>query len=212
MSASSLPSGINSTLAGARSRSEPLSLWAVMKMAGSLKITVVMFFLAVWLVLFGTLAQDEQNLSEVKAEYFNSFLAIVPFDVLLPITIFPHDSPIPGAFPFPGGATIGLILMINLIAAKLTRFHVSAKGSRLVGGILMSLLGTGLVVAVIVAGNQTDGLQGKPPIEYAQLWDYLRFGIYALTIGAIAAAAVPQKLPSLARISLWVTASLMLAL
>ncbi len=53
--------------------------------------------------LFGTLAQDEQNLEVVKAEYFNSIVAIVPFDVLLPITIFPHEKPLPGAFPFPAG-------------------------------------------------------------------------------------------------------------
>ncbi len=76
-------------MAGARSSSaKPITAWEVLKLAGSLKITVVLFFLAIWLVLFGTLAQDEQNLSEVKAEYFNSFVAIVPFDVFLPITIF----------------------------------------------------------------------------------------------------------------------------
>ncbi len=60
MSASSVPSS--------RLRSDALPAvgtltpWQVLKMCGSLKITVCMFFLAIWLVLFGTLAQDEQNL------------------------------------------------------------------------------------------------------------------------------------------------------
>src|SRR4051812_2747679 len=101
MSASSLPSGRLNTHLGAASRSDSASLsaWQILKVCGSLKITVVMFFLAILLVLFGTLAQDEQNLSEVKAQYFNSFVAIVPFDVLLPITIFPHAEPLPFAFP-----------------------------------------------------------------------------------------------------------------
>ncbi len=100
MSASSVPSNKVSTVAG-QAAAATLTPWQVLKLCGSLKITVWMFFLAIWLVLFGTLAQDEQNLEVVKREYFNSFIAIVPFDVLLPITIFPHENPLPGAFPFP---------------------------------------------------------------------------------------------------------------
>ncbi len=101
--------------------------------------------------------------------------------------------------------------MINLIAAKVTRFHVSAKGSRLVGAYYCRSW-CRLVVAVIVAGNQTEGLQGKPPIEYATLWNWLKFGISLLTVVAVAAALLVQNLPSLARISLWTTASVMVML
>lgn len=214
MSASSLPTGRLSSRPGTAVRSDAatFSAWTLLKACGSLKITVVMFFLAILLVLFGTLAQDEQNLSEVKALYFNSFLAIVPFDVLLPITIFPHSEPLPYSFPFPGGATIGLILMVNLVAAKLTRFHVAAKGTKLVVGTLVSLLGAGIVVAVIIAGNATEGLQGKPPISYESLWYLLKGGIYLLAVGAVVAAMLRRDLPSLARISLWVIASLMVCL
>ncbi len=102
MSASSVPSSKLKAVPFQLSI-DSLTPWQVLKMCGSLKITVCMFFLAIWLVLFGTLAQDEQNLEVVKAEYFNSIVAIVPFDVLLPITIFPHEKPLPGAFPFPAG-------------------------------------------------------------------------------------------------------------
>ena len=211
MSASSVPSGRMATAVG-QTAAATLTPWQVLKLCGSLKITVLMFFLAIWLVLFGTLAQDEQNLEVVKAEYFNSIIAIVPFDVLMPITIFPHDNPLPGAFPFPGGATIGLILMFNLVAAKLTRFHVSAKGSRLFGGALLSLFGAGLVVAIIIVGNQSVGLQGAPPISYATLWQWLKIGICVLTVAAIAGALFQSNLPMLARIALWAVASLMFAL
>lgn len=210
MSASSVPSSRVSTAANFSVAT--LTPWQVLKLCGSLKITVCMFFLAIWLVLFGTLAQDEQNLELVKAEYFNSFIAIVPFDVLLPITIFPHDNPLPGAFPFPGGATIGIILMLNLIAAKLTRFHVAAKGTRLVGGTLLSLFGAGLVVAIILVGNYSDGLQGAPPISYDTLWQWLKIGIYVLTLAIIFGAVVKTKLPMLARIAIWSTAALMVGL
>lgn len=214
MSASSVPTGgvgFRSAERGAFASTDQM-VWSVLKALGSLKITVVMFFLAIILVLVGTLAQDEQNLTEVKAIYFNSFVATVPLDVFLPITIFPHAEPLSFAFPFPGGATIGLILMINLIAAKLTRFHVSAKGRRLYTGIAISLFGAAVVTAVIISGNATDGLQGKPPIEYETLWILLKAGLCMLTLCSIAAALMMTSLPKLARISLWVIAGLMTGL
>ncbi len=39
---------------------------------GSLKITVTMFALGMIILLFGTLAQDEETLVDVKNHYFNS--------------------------------------------------------------------------------------------------------------------------------------------
>ena len=114
--------------------------WELLRAAGSLKITVVMFLAATFLLLVGTLAQDEKNLPEVKAEYFNSWLAKVPFADFLPVTIF-GESNLPGWFPFPGGATIGFMLLLNLIAAKVTRFHVAATGKRLAWGTIVSLVG-----------------------------------------------------------------------
>ncbi len=52
-------------------RSEAGWTWRLLRAAGSLKITVVMFLAAIFLLFVGTLAQDEKNLPEVKAEYFN---------------------------------------------------------------------------------------------------------------------------------------------
>lgn len=212
MSAGSIPSSNLPAALAERSAHTAITPWQILKMCGSLKITVCMFFLAIWLVLFGTLAQDEENLEVVKAEYFNSFVAIVPADVLLPKTIFPHDNRLPGAFPFPGGAMIGWILMLNLIAAKLTRFNVAAKGARLAGGILLSLFGTSLVLLIIFVGNYSEGLQGAPPVSYDTLWSVLKAGIFVLTVGVIVLAIVRRKLPSLALIALIAIAVLMTAL
>jgi hypothetical protein len=139
--------------------------WRLLKALGSLKITVVMFLAAVFLLFVGTLAQDEKNLPEVKAEYFNSWLAKIPFADFFPVTIF-GESSLTGWFPFPGGATIGLVLLVNLIAAKLTRFQVAARGPRLVWGTLISLLGGMITLAVILGGHRADGLQGRPPFDY----------------------------------------------
>jgi ABC-type transport system involved in cytochrome c biogenesis permease subunit len=161
--------------------------WQVLQAAGSLKITVTMFLAAVFLLFVGTLAQDEKNLPEVKAEYFNSWVAKVPFSDFFPVTIF-GESSLTGWFPFPGGATIGLVLLINLVAAKVTRFHVAARGQRLVWGSVISMIGLLLTLAVILGGHRADGLQGRPPFDYAVVWRLVQAGGAVLAAGLAAAA------------------------
>ena len=161
--------------------------WQLLRALGSLKITVVMFLAATFLLLVGTLAQDEKNLPEVKAEYFNSWVARVPFSDFFPVTIF-GESSLTGWFPFPGGATIGFVLLINLIAAKVTRFHVAASGQRLVWGTFVSLLGGLLTLAVILTGHRSDGLQGRPPVDYDTVWRMVQAGSVLLAAGLGVAA------------------------
>ncbi|QDV27877.1 Cytochrome c biogenesis protein CcsA [Aureliella helgolandensis] len=174
---------------------------AILKTLGSLKITVAMFAMGILIVLFGTLAQDEMDLSQVKREFFNCWIASIPLDILFPVTLFPHELPYLGGFGFyfPGGATIGLILLINLIAAKTTRFSIQGKGGKLWAGILIAALGAALVTVVIVGGHATDGLQGKPPITYDTLWNLMKGGFVLLTL-ALMTYAILAKIPRLARI------------
>lgn len=195
----------------ARASDVPLPL-LVLKALGSLKITVVMFGLGILLLLFGTLAQDQQNLAEVKRLYFNAWLAVVPIDVLFPVTIIPHELPFPGAFPFPGGATIGLILMVNLMAAKATRFSMQAKGMKLAMGIVVSLLGGGIVTTVIISGHAADGLQGAPPVSYDTLWMLLRGGCLLMSIAAVGYCFLQGDAPRLVRILTWICTGLLIAL
>ena len=176
----------------ARSHSTGGATWQLLRAAGSLKITVVMFLAAVFLLFVGTLAQDEKNLPEVKAEYFNSWLARVPFSDFFPVTIF-GESSLSGWFPFPGGATVGLILLVNLIAAKLTRFHVAARGQRLVWGTVVTVFGGLLTMAVVLTGHRTDGLQGRPPFDYAVVWSLVQAGGVLLAAGLGAAAAMARN-------------------
>ncbi len=161
--------------------------WQALKTAGSLKITVVMFLAATFLLFVGTLAQDEKNLPEVKAEYFNSWVARVPWSDFFPVTVFGPSS-LTGWFPFPGGATIGLVLMINLVAAKATRFHVAARGPRLAWGTLLTLAGAALTTGVILTGHRSDGLQGRPPIDYQTVWRMVQAGCGLGAVGLAFAA------------------------
>jgi len=146
------------------------SLSGLLRVLGSLKLTVALFALSLVTVLVGTLAQDEMNMFEVKQRYFTCWFTQLHFDDFFPQAFYPHDKPIRGRIPFPGGALIGLLLMVNLVAAKVTRFKVHSSGMKLMGGLALILAGTLLAALVVVAGHSSDGLQGTPPISYEALW------------------------------------------
>jgi ABC-type transport system involved in cytochrome c biogenesis permease subunit len=184
---------INPSAPGASAPADTIGTWAwhMLRCAGSLKITVVMFLAATFLLFVGTLAQDEKNLPEVKAEYFNSWVAIVPLADFLPVTIF-GPTTARGWFPFPGGATVGFVLLLNLIAAKATRFHVAATGKKLVWGTIIAILGGLVTTAVILTGHHADGLQGRPPVDYQTVWRMVQAGSVLGTAG-LAVAAVQSR-------------------
>ena len=79
-----------------------VTAWELLRALGSLKITVVMFLAANFLLFVGTLAQDEKSLPEVKAEYFNCWVAQVPFSDFFPVTVF-GESTLTGWFPLSRG-------------------------------------------------------------------------------------------------------------
>ncbi len=155
----------------------------VFRALGSLKLTVALFALSLVTVLVGTLAQDEMNMFEVKQRYFLSWIAPLHLDDFFPQAFFPHDKRIPGVLPFPGGALIGLLLMINLVAAKATRFKIHTSGTKLMAGLGLIAAGVFVAAVVIVAGHNSDGLQGTPPIRYQQLWAAVLAGLTVLGVG-----------------------------
>ena len=63
------------------------------------------------------------------------------------------------SLPFPGGWTIGLIMLINLTAAHALKFKVRARGLKLAAGIVLIVLGMLLTYAVVVTGNMQMGVE-----------------------------------------------------
>ncbi|MFG0265111.1 MAG: cytochrome c biogenesis protein CcsA [Rhodopirellula sp. JB055] len=181
----------------------------LLALAGSLKFTVALFAFSIVLVLVGTLAQDEMNMQEVKQRYFLSWIAPLHLDDFFPQAFYRHAQPIPGILPFPGGAMIGLLLMVNLIAAKITRFRLQASGGRLAAG--LAFLVAGIIVAgiIVFTGHNDDGLQGTPPkwLSYDRLWAVVLAG---LSVGAVATGVMASsvKLPILRWLTYFVSATL----
>ena len=109
---------------------------ALLRPLASLKLTVVLFAFAIFIVFAGTVAQVDQDVWTVVHHYFRSFFTWIDFRIFFPRTwnvsgLSLHVGPIHfrvSGFPFPGGWLIGLLLIVNLLAAHGLRFKVQARG------------------------------------------------------------------------------------
>jgi ABC-type transport system involved in cytochrome c biogenesis permease subunit len=159
---------------------------AVLHFWASLKLTVTLFALAIVLVLIGTLAQTDQDMWEVIERYFATWIAWVNIQVFFPESFFPGQRSIPDwHFLFPGGKLIGLLMVINLLAAHLVRFRIQASGMRLFWGSLVTLLGVGVAWMVIAAGHNKEGLQNEPFFEWQQFYVGLQVLTGVLLLGLV---------------------------
>lgn len=144
----------------------------------SLKLTVTLLAMAIFIVLAGTLAQVDKDIWQVIDEYFRTTVAWIDFKVFLPpsfwkaFTSAPMPN-IPGRFPFPGGQLIGSLMALNLLAAHLVRFKVQARGWPLISGLLVILAGIVLTTFVVLSANNAEGLQAQPWMSYDVLWYFL---------------------------------------
>lgn len=137
----------------------------------SLKLTVVLFALSIFLILAGTFAQVEHDIWDVIAQYFRVWIAWVPFQIFFPESFFGENpAKVGGGIWFPGGKLLGLLLALNLVSAHLIRFKVEAKGLRLVLGWVGIAVGCLVSWAIISAGNNSKGVQGEPMISYPTQW------------------------------------------
>ncbi len=82
-----------------------VTLSRIIRFFASPRWTVALLLAAMALVFFGTLEQRSLDIYEVKKRYFESIVAI-----------FPSAPGSLGLLPLPGGATLSILLAINLIA------------------------------------------------------------------------------------------------
>ncbi len=160
---------------------------------GSPRITTVLFTASIGLIFLGTLAQVYHDIWEVVDEYFRAWIIGVELKVLFPPSFFPWavhtdwESLIVKRFPYPGGALIGLLLVINLTAAHITRFKMKATGARLVIGLVVLAAGVVLTWMVIATGHNRQGLQGEPLLDWSTLWLLIRIGTVVMWLALVAA-------------------------
>lgn len=96
---------------------------ALFKFFASLRLTVVLLALSMLLIFFGTLAQVETGIWKTQKDYFESILAVWAY----PEAWIAYDKLFWLRIPMPGGYLLGGMLLVNLIAAHITRFKFTAK-------------------------------------------------------------------------------------
>ena len=147
-----------------------------LQMLSSLKLTVVLFSLAIIVVLIGSLAQAQKDVWVVVHEYFRTGLAWIDLKDCFPPSFFPavldfdwNSLPV-RYIPFPGGWSIGFVMAANLICAHALRYRLQARGTRMWAG--LAVLVTGILVTwiVVASGMNADGFQTDPILSYGGIW------------------------------------------
>src|ERR1700733_14504257 len=109
------------------------TIFQLLKPFASLQVTVVLFVLAIVLVFFGTLAQMNEGIWTVVDKYFRSDIVWIPTQLFAKFGItffhFHPDTQWHFKFPFPGGWTLGIAMLINLVSAHFVRFRMTWKRS-----------------------------------------------------------------------------------
>jgi ResB-like family protein len=88
----------------------------IAKFLSSLKLTVVLLAFAIVLVWIGTVAQADEGLYQAQTRYFKSW-------VVVGANMFGHHIPL----VWPGGYLLGTTLLVNLLAAHISRFQFTWK-------------------------------------------------------------------------------------
>lgn len=146
-------------------RPGPSPIIGALKLLASLKLTVVLFSLSLFLVLVGTLAQVDEGVWTVVDRYFRSMFVLVPFKLF-----FPRSMNVPGVFPFFGGWLLGAALLVNLLAAHLVRFRLTWKRAGILvihSGIVVLLLSELIAGLYQVEARMTIG-EGET-VNYVEL-------------------------------------------
>jgi hypothetical protein len=142
-----------------RRKSKPGPVRQVLLAVASLRVTVVLFVLALLLVFFSTMAMMDMGLENVLHNFFRNWgFAWIPLEIFVRFGQvflgFPHSWHLAGSFPFFSGWWIGAALMTNLLAAHFTRFRLTWKRS----GVLV--LHTGILVLMV-----SEFITGKFSVE-----------------------------------------------
>ena len=163
-----------------RSRRLRSPMEVLLGLLASLKLTVVLLLMGIFIVFVGTLAQVDRDIWEVINEYFRTTngksIVWINTNVFFPPAFFPEGGPTTQfLIPFPKGWIIGMAMMVNLFAAHLLRFKIQGKGSMLGTGWGVTAAGLVLTGLLIYSGG-IEKLQ-----DYKLVW---RLSGLALLVGS----------------------------
>jgi ABC-type transport system involved in cytochrome c biogenesis permease subunit len=156
---------------------------AILAPLASLRLTVVLLSVSVFVIFIITLQQATHDMWEIKSQHYSSLLVTVPFEEVVVERWFPDAPPVPGAFVIPSGLTLIVLMLMNLTAAHLLRFRLQATGLKLWVGAVIAALGAVFTWAIVFNTTTETLLNGRPPIAYDTMWLILQ-GMIGLLLGA----------------------------
>lgn len=121
---------------------------SVLKNLSSLRFTVVLLLFSLMLVFAGTLAQVKLGIFRTQEIYFESFFIYA--------NVSGFQIPV-----LPAGYTIGGLLVVNLLAAFITRFRLKSKHVGLL------IVHSGLIL-ILLGEVMTDHLQKDSQLRFAE--------------------------------------------
>ncbi|MEC7695536.1 MAG: cytochrome c biogenesis protein CcsA [Planctomycetota bacterium] len=169
------------------------SLYRIFVSLASLRLTVTLFALSIFIILVGTLAQTQKNMWDVRADYFHCWWSWIELRVFFPAAWFPEWQQVRGGFPFPGGKLIGVAMAVNLLAAHLFRFKVQAKGRSLIVGTLLLLVGTIFVYLVVSGGGLDNQTKSGQQTDWGSVWLFFKWILFALAVTGLGAVVYYAK-------------------
>ncbi|HEY8749662.1 MAG TPA: cytochrome c biogenesis protein CcsA [Tepidisphaeraceae bacterium] len=139
----------------------------ILKPLASLYLTVALLILSIVLVFTGTWAQRVTGIDEVVRDYFRSWLTWIDPHIFMR-GVHAGDST-NGGIPYPGGKTLVILLLANLLAAHSVRFKLNWKrsGILLIHFSLILLLAGELLTTYWAVESQITFRAGET-MQYAQ--------------------------------------------
>lgn len=218
-----------------KAKAEPLA-FRILRPLASLKLTVALFAMSIFLVFAGTLAQKEVDVWVVIEQWFridernfirDQFPYVAPAAMVkemfveIPVQYFCIDLLWPSflgtppktelTFWFPRGWLIGLLMAINLVAAHTVRFTVQARGARLWAGVGVIALGCLATYAAVQSGSSEGGVLGEAVIGWGTLWKLILTGVAATGFGLGVLATKLDRTRKLERIAASLSAAACIA-
>ncbi len=149
----------------------------------SLKLTVFLMVTAVLVILTFTFQLTRMDIWQAKSMHFPHLFVFIPFQTFFPPKWFPDWQNVLGGFFVPSGFSIMGAMIVNLLAAHLSRFRIVGSRRENVVGMILMALGAALATAVIWNGQNPQGFQAEPPIAWTTLWNLIQAG-FAICAGA----------------------------
>ncbi len=126
----------------------------LLKPLASLRLTVTLMAMSMFLIFAGTLAQVNDSTWSVVERYFRSLWVWIDPGLFVP----GGAGDASWAIPFPGGFLLAGLLIVNLIAAHAVRFKLTRRRFGIVllhGGLIVLLLGEFVTGLYATEGNMT---------------------------------------------------------